>query len=332
MNQNEFHRDRTLKTFRGLLVAVLATSALTASAQGQGIALRNGVVVDAARSIAYVMHPQGGIQALDLERGTALWRSAQGERPLALVGDLLVAQGQPGESGELRIVALDVRQNGRQSSEADLAMPAGIRAQVADTLRQSFRVTASPSPDGIVVSWEAQVRPALAERMNEGPAGGRVGPAAAASRSGGLEGIALFDVHAGSLMPVAAADVRLARSAAAASLSSPVSAERRFASVDGRHVLASLRTGGAASPAPYRWTISEAATGAVLGTFPSAVSMAPFAVLGTRLVHVAQASNRREGSQWTERPLRLRAVDLASGRELWSWEIRDTEFRGPFPL
>jgi hypothetical protein len=30
-------------------------------------------------------------------------------------------------------------------------------------------------------------------------------------------------------------------------------------------------------------------------------------------------------------PLSIRVADLRSGAELWSKEIRDTEFRGPFP-
>src|SRR5438270_835461 len=140
----------------GLLAALLATSAAVAQAApvaGEGVSLRDGVVIDAARSIAYVMHPQGGIQALDLTQGTPLWRSTEGERPLVLAGDLLVAQGRPGEHGELRIVALDVRRSGIRSSEADLPMPAGVRAEAVETVQQEFRVTAAPSAQGIVVVW-----------------------------------------------------------------------------------------------------------------------------------------------------------------------------------
>ena len=33
----------------------------------------------------------------------------------------------------------------------------------------------------------------------------------------------------------------------------------------------------------------------------------------------------------TEEPLTIRAVDLSTGREVWSREVRDTTYLGPFP-
>ena len=69
----------------------------------------------------------------------------------------------------------------------------------------------------------------------------------------------------------------------------------------------------------------------MLGTLRAEASMAPFAVAGTRLIHVAQPSIRVEGEKMVERPLRIRAVDLATGREAWRREIRDTAWRGPVP-
>jgi hypothetical protein len=314
----------------GLLAALLATSAAVAQAApaaGEGVSLRDGVVIDAARSIAYVMHPQGGIQALDLQQGTPLWRSTEGERPLVLAGALLVAQGRPGEHGELRIVALDVRRDGVRSSEADLPMPAGVRADAVESVQQEFRVTAAPSSQGILVAWESQMRPVLSGHSAVEPEA--ESKAAVHGEAGGPQGTALFDPRAGRLMPLEAADARQiagVRTAAVVSHAAPDGEERRFASADGRHVLASRFTGDG-----YRWTITDAASGAVLGTVDSAVSMSPFVVAGTRLIHVAQPGYRREGTKLLDRPLRLRAVDLTTGGELWTQPIRDTAFRGPFP-
>jgi hypothetical protein len=340
MLENEIYGERNMRTsLIALLAAVLVPFALTSpAAAAPGVSLGDAVVVDGARSIAYVMHPQGGVEALDLQRGSSLWRSTEAERPLALAGDLLVAQGRPGEHGELRIVALDVLHNGAGSAEADLPMPAGVRAEASETLRQAFHVTASASQQGVVVAWRAQLRRAFAGRgAGEIDAERKTAGEAGESR---LQGSALFDPHAGSLLPLEAADAeRISgpRSVAAASLSSPsgVSAgasERRFASADGRHVLASRATDSRTSQDHYLWTISDAATGTVLGTMPSSVSMTPFVVVGTRLLQVVQPVTRRVGGKTTDTPLRLRAVDLATGRELWMREVRDTAFLGPFPL
>lgn len=344
MQQNELYGDSTMTSpltgpcktsprrglLRGLLAAGLALGAVAAQAAPQGVALRDGVVVDAAGATAYVMNPQGGIDALDLGRGATLWHSSEGERPLALANGLLVAQARPGERGELRVVALDVQKNGARGAEADLAMPAGVRADVAETLRQEFRAGAALSDQGIVISWQAQKRPTLPGReageMGEAESKGLRG------EPGFARGTALFDPRAGSLLPLGAEAKRLAAGgpAVARSLSAPDAPERLFSSADGRHVLASRRTGDHA--APYRWTISDAATGAVLGSLVSRVSMSPFVVVGNQLIHVAQPAARREGSKVIDQPIRLRAVDLATGQELWSRELRSTDYRGPSPL
>ena len=350
MQRNELYGDSTMTSpltapatapskpsphrglLRGLLASGLALCAMAAQAAPQGFALRDGVVVDSTGATAYVMQPQGGIDALDLGRGVTLWHSDEGQRPLALANGLLVAQARPGERGELRVVALDVLKNGARNAEADLAMPAGIRADVAETLRQDFRVAASLSAQGIVLSWQAQKHPSLPGR--EGDAMEEEGESKGLRRGeqGFAQGTALFDPRAGSLLPLDAEAKRLAGEvpAVARSLSAPDAPERLFSSADGRHVLASRRTGDHA--APYRWTITDAATGAVLGSLSSRVSMSPFVVVGNRLIHVAQPTARREGSKVVDQPLRLRAVDLATGQELWSREIRSTDYRGPSPV
>jgi hypothetical protein len=252
-----------------------------------------------------------------------------------LVDNLLIAQAKPGEDGELRVVALDARKNGALRSEAGLGMPSNVRAEVHDTLHQTFRVTATPSPEGVLVAWESQVFPSLPGRggreVGEEPE--REERAEKRSARAGeqvLEGTALFSPAAGRMLSTKAAG-RSVQPVFASSLSAPGSREARFASADGRHVLASVRTGNDTSAKPYEWTISDRATGAVLGSFAAEVSMSPFTVAGKRLVHVVQPSLVVEGGKLVEKPLRLRALDLATGRELWTREILDTEFRGAIP-
>ncbi|HZF13560.1 MAG TPA: hypothetical protein VFE33_32605 [Thermoanaerobaculia bacterium] len=338
MQPNEISHRLTRGGLRATLLATSALAVLTALTAGTAvaapaapsIALHDGVVVDTARSVAYLTHPRGGIDAVDLAQGTLLWHSPEGERPLLLAGDLLVAQAASGEHGELSVVALDVRQAGARRSGVTLALPSGIRAGIADTVEQTFRVTAVPTGQGVTLAWEAHRF--LSDRRGGLPDG--VGLTDRRATPGSFAGTALFDPSAGRLsLPKAVEARQLAalRPVLAATLSPADAPERLFASVDGRYVLASRQVGDAASPAPYRWTISAAATGTVLGSTESRVSMAPFAVVGTRLLHVVQPVTRMIDGKRTEQPLRLRAVDLTTGREVGSWEIRDANFSGPSP-
>lgn len=320
----------------------LSLSPLAAMAAGEplgrtGVSVRDGVVLDTALAVAYVGHPQGGVAAIDLRTGGTLWRSAAAERPLAVEGDLLVAQARPGARGELRVVALDRSHGGARRAEADLPMPEGIRAEASETVDHFFRLSATPSPQGLVLNWDSENRPGL---PREGRPASGTDPAAAALGAkrtawGSLQGFALFDPHAGRLLPVESGQaVQLAgsRKALAASLASSDPSERRFTSLDGRYVLASRKVGELKAVGnPYRWTISEAASGRVLGTIESRVSMAPFLVVENRVVHIAQPRTERDGTELRDLPLRLRAVDLASGRESWTAAVRDTAFQGPTP-
>ena len=325
---NHGNRIARIAKAGGLAAALLLSSSFAAGAASPaGISLHDGVVIDSARSLAYVMQPAGGIDAVDLARGTTVWHSAAGERPLTLAAGVLVAQAAPGANGELRVVALDPARNGAPGAEAGFALPAGLRADVVETPRQTFRVKASPSAQGVVVTWSAQ------------PLGNLPGRALPADPDKALrptevrQGSVLFDPQAGSLLALGATEARQLVAGGpvqAATLSAPTAAERRFASADGRHVLASRRSPGAAAGA-YSWTISDAATGAVLGTVSSPVAMAPFLVSGGQLIHVAQPGSHREGKEWMARSLRLRAVDLATGNEAWSRDLRDPAYRGPMP-
>ena len=326
MQRNELHGERIMKNRRTVpvLLAGLLIFAASAFAAPAGVGLRDGVVVDTARSVAYVMHPQGGVQALNLRSGNVLWHSREAERPLALAGNRLVAQARP-SGGEMRIVALDVR-GGALAAKAGYRMPEGVQAEVSETLQQAFHLTAMTSENGsVVLTWEVEELSGLPVRREQTL--GSPEQTEAASRAS-RQGTAVFDPSTGSLSKAVAR--QMVRPAVARSLSAPSSTEARFSSADGRHVLASRLVDGAAA-LPYEWTISDAKTGAVLGSLRAEASMSPFAVVDKQLIHLVQPTLRVEGEELIERPLRLRAVDLTTGREAWHREIRDTAWRGPVP-
>ncbi|MEP7009564.1 MAG: hypothetical protein ABJC13_04505 [Acidobacteriota bacterium] len=308
--------------------------------------LGDGAVVDSIRGIAYLAQPQGGIEALDLSTGQAVWRSAAAAKPLALAGgtgEALLAQMEPGTGGVLRIATLDPR-TGAEKGRGELALPAGLWASVTDNLRGTFRLRAAAVHDGgsILLAWTATaaaplhgfVPPDLSLRV---PIGAAVAAPTPAAKVGGFErGAARLDPVTGRITPVADSEVVALAAAIDRGLAPGGAAEvagasgpSGFASIDGRHALTSERVAG--SLHTYRWSISVRQTGSVLAVLDVPVSFAPFVVVGGKVIYLAQPSLRRENGVTIGQPLRLRALDLQTGAESWQAVVRDSAYRGPIP-
>ena len=310
-----------------LLAGMLAPGA-------QAAALHDGVVIDADGGAAYVMSPQGGIDALDLTTGNVMWKSAAAAKPLLVKGGTLVAQARSGRSGELLVVALDAKR-GAERERVAVEIPASLRAQVTDGPSQAFRVEAFSSADSIFVTWTAGLNlqgaqgALLTPEEPEGavPNDSSINKRAAAAEP--LRGAARLDLTAGRAVALPfekAQEMRAVAEKAGRRADGP----RRLTSLDGRHVLHSERSGADKLWTPYRWTVTDAA-GRTVGTVDAPVSMAPFVVSGSRILYVAQPAMRVEGKKTIEEPLRLRALDLKTGAEMWSAVVTDTAYRGPFP-
>jgi len=316
-----------------LLVALAAPAAAT-----PGLALRDGVVVDADRALAYVMQPTGGIAAIDLELGSVVWSNDQAARPLAVVNGLLLAQaeGQPGKG--LRLLTLDPEAGGKAGLAAEVALPAGMHNVINDGLNGSLRVSAVPSKGGALIAWKATQN--APQAMIPGPQDGQTPGTAAATLPGKsraarvLEGVSQLDLGSGATHAV------LAKSAiqAPGSLRELLGADRldgvagrQFLSVDGRHVLASSRLEKPKPLATYRWKLYERSSGQLLGGFVHSASAAPFMVIGKQVIFEARATLRAGEGAWQATPLELRAINLLSGTPIWKVAVRDTSFQGPFP-
>src|SRR5229473_1044909 len=64
-------------------------------------------VADAAGKTAYVANAAGGIDAIDLAKGELLWDTKEATKPLALLGDKLLAQTPvKDKANQLRIIVL----------------------------------------------------------------------------------------------------------------------------------------------------------------------------------------------------------------------------------
>jgi hypothetical protein len=325
--------NRLGTSVRRVLLALAGFTLAVAGAQAAPANVHDGVVIDAASNVAYTSRPGSGMRAVDLTSGRELWRSEDAAKPLTLVGADLVAQGAPGPRGELQLAVIDPA-TGIARYKTTAALPQGVVARLGAELAGAFVTWAEAGGDGSAVihwSFEPSTPRGIApdQPVVEG-LGNVASPAAPAGRRGSLR----LDLTTGTLSPQA--------TAAGNRPANPLLTElaggdaRRFASVDGRHVLESRRLPVVAgSPNRYRWTLRESgrdgATQAVLGQVDAPVSAAPFVVTEGAVVFVTRPTMRKEGDRLVDQALALRALELSTGKERFAFTLLDTTFRGPFP-
>lgn len=307
--------------------------------------LSPGVVIDPVQRRAFIMSPSGEIDAVGLSGGQRLWSTKAAAKPLGVVGRNLLGQAEPSNTeNALKIVVMEAS-TGRQMVVSTRELPAGVRASVVETLKGRFVVTSQAAGGtDAVVSWQFLGRPRKGMRPDTKdtltPSGGAAlhppPPAAiAVARGDAQSGTYRLDLSTGATSSVNGVGLALLHD-----IRQPVLnvterlaglPENQFLSADGRHILVSERVGDDRVWEKYKLTIYERDTGERVGEFRSHLSMAPFFVTDSSVIYETGAYVRRTGTQMTEEPLKIRAVDLNSGRELWSREVRDTAYHGPFP-
>ncbi len=322
-----------------LVSSLLAAPALA----NNGLALRDGVVIDAEKSVAYVMRPGGGIEAVDLKLGSVLWTSEAASRPLALVKGQLVAQADVAPGAGLKVVTLDPAARGAATTEATLPLPKGVRGGIDDGWRSSLKVQAVPAGDGVLIQWKAvEVLPravAPDEEATVAPTvGATAGPTERRSPVRTTEGAARFDVATGAMTnaPVdknAVVGVAGLRELRGGDRLAGVEG-RQFLSSDGQHVLASRPNPANDPMARHDWQVYGRASGQALGGFASSVSAAPFLVVKDQVIVEARPQVRATGDAarpYERTELSLRSMDLLNGVEVWKVAVRNIAFEGPFP-
>lgn len=312
--------------FLVLLGAAGAAVAQTGGGPPDGDAtLRDGVVVDSLRSVLYLMSPEGGIDAVDVGTGQVLWTTDAAAKPLYLQGVLLVAQGEGAGAGELEIVVLHTELDGEVRRRVAVPLPEDVRPAVDDALGRSFRTRVERRvPGGVLVTWtylERTVR-GVPPDGDEAPELRREGAFAVNAGSGEVTLLEPQEVAAlpGPPDPEVGPDERLAHVPG-----------RQFFSSDRAHVLASERLADPRAYRRYRWTIHRRGSGDVVGELTHPASVAPLMVAGSIVLYETRPVLRREDGEWLAEPLMIRAADALSALEIWALEVRDVEYRGPFP-
>ncbi len=317
-------------------IAQAQPQSMRPAAPENSAALLEGVVISPRQGVAYVMR-SGGIDAVNIATGKLRWRSDKAAKPLALVGDRLIAQGRGGKT--LDVISLDAN-SGAARDSVRIPLPEGVVATVVDTPAGSFRVRTDSTASELVVSWEATGIEVAAQGYVPAVDDGQAPDSSPQAAAQAVTGEAVLSLTSASMAIKAEPSVSRTQSpsivrSSMEELSSPAVrgvGGRQMLSADGRHVLVTEPIEGAGSSLyRHRWTMYERASGTRLGSVQSLVSATPFVVVGTTLYHTVPAHTVRKDGKFVEHPTSLRAVNLKTGEKAWEMAVLETSFRGPFP-
>ncbi len=304
-------------------VAVILLS--TASANAETVSLNRCVLVSKSLEVAFIARPNGGLASLDIQSGTTRWTSTAGELPIGVTGDALLAQGEATTPGALKLVTLSAAE-GRTIDRHSVSLPSDVHAAVSPGPGRSFAMSAAPVDGGFQLSWHA-MRTTAARGLSAAEDGAT--PRAANGRVDiaiGSNGVPSEVAPTGgavavtpSIREVKDIDLGVGRLA------------RKFASADGRHVMVSERKVGAAFLEAFEWSVYDFDSRRLVGKVTAPIPVAPFVVTGSTVLFSTPEMGFHNGTELEQRQEALHAKSLATGKALWSRELRSLMLKGPLP-
>lgn len=328
-----------------------------------------GVVVEPARGSVYVMGPAGGIETLNIDDGSLLWKSNQADQPLFVAGESLLAMIDSNVTG-LAVAFLDPA-SGKPAAKAEerliLPLPVGVTAGIDQTLERTFTHTVRKSDDEIYLTWDFTQRHVTGVAPPDGRSLERRERGAFRFLGDTFEAVAPESIIAdpknwpaelkelfeskqirrppsgtGKVFAIAEQRydperlvLRRWRASDGMSLEEKLLYKGRavavLASCDERHVVVATASAQAATERLYVLRYYDLDSGALRAELRSTRSAGPFCLFGSRLLRVSQPEWRRVEGAMVAKPLELVAVDVTSGAKVWGRAIRDTAFRGLAP-
>lgn len=332
-----FRRQRVFVSSRLLALVLTGLTILSICSvitRGQSDAtteLRSGIVIDPAGNLAYAMTPEG-VAAIDLASGAKKWTSSAAAKPLAVIGNRLIAQVQPKtRTNRLELAVLNTTERGTVAVRSTAELPSFVQVSIGETLEGIFEAEAQLVANNAIVTWRFDRQP-LRGIVEESEVDA-TNAAAEAQRAGAqrsVKGALQVNLTTGAVSPSAdanlVADVSKRRWVVGNEHAAGV-APTQYESADGRHIVSSERIADDKTWAKYRWTVFERATNRRIGEFQTHVAFSPFVVRDTTLIYETTPYIRSGKAE----PAKLRGVNLATGQETWGVEVRELVYRGPFP-
>lgn len=314
-----------LLTVAEVLALLMPACALAANTHHE---LTEGVWVESDADRVYLSNAQGFPEARELEDGRLLWTATE---PAVLVWHAdtrWLALGQSGKRGEGRLLLIDAA-SGTVQQRIDFALPDAVSAAVSAEPLRRFDVRAERMGDGVRLHWSYTAHPLRGALLASD--GGAV-----ASEGIELQGVVDVDLESASPFARARADVVAAVAGRAPDLRGDASiadlGERQFRSADDAHAMAPEARPDPTFGTVWRWQLASRSEGILEAQLDLPFSYAPFLVSKQRLIYRAPALGYRQPSgAWQHAGLRLVVHGLEEGRELWSVEVLDREFRGVLP-
>lgn len=320
------------KLLRLCLVSILLVSlALPFSAQvnsPSGFVLNDAAVVNTMRNEVYFTNADNKVEAVSLADGQSLWTSKDNMKPLVIVSGKLLCQGMATNQPEKLVVfSLDLTQKGKSSLLNTLTLPAGVKNNFIQSENSSFTLQAAVSGRTTFFQW---VYDGTIKQNN--PDSVLPGTERTVSEKGffrnQLPNKSLIKTTE-NLFPKNI----LQRSILA---DKPITFTEKqqgvqFNSKDDKHILISDKTSSDSVFNNYRWQIFDKTTQKRIGEMANYRSYAPFCVIGRILIYESGPYLRRSGNDIKETPLQIIAVDLDTGKQVWTKQIMDFIYRGPFP-
>jgi hypothetical protein len=327
--------------YRILITAYLIVLAVRAPAQqaspSGSVSLREGLVVQPSRNVAYVMTTDGGIASVNLSSGTVDWISSAAAKPLTVAGNQLVSQVEPKSAAaqrRLEVVGLNLDQNGTPATHGVIDLPLTVRVSVGESVHGRFAASAYPSNNSAILTWDfkpAQLGGMPPPRVTVGQGA----PPLTLHQTLGKSGEIRFSLTSGQMTNLTPPNNGAPPASPPPPSLTPVPTEKidgapptQYLSADGRFIVATERIGDDRVWDKYRWIVYERGSKLRVGEIRNHLSFAPFVVSDSVIVFETTPYQRAgEDSQ----PAKLRGLSLQTGKEVWSVPVREVVWRGPMP-
>jgi hypothetical protein len=309
---------------------LIVVGCMQANAQASTVELSPGVLVDAEAKVAFAVNPAGYTQRLNLDDGSSRWMSVDRVFPLTVADGVLISFGAPDAPGGANLVFINP-EDGSILDRVSFDLPEQISANYFPNPKQRFSAQAVDTPAGARVFWRherQELRGAAILELDQA----------------GNESINPITVTQGAFDVVRDGD-RFFAIPVRTQLNPPqarplaLSAQERIPGVSGaQHRAANDRHVQVAQASPdetfgqlWAWQIYDR-DGARQARYSSPFAYAPFVLSEQTLVIRQQPySFTHANAKATEFAARLLGVDAETGREIWSFDVLDQEYRGPLP-
>lgn len=303
------------------------TTSTGQNTENTGILLRDGVVIDQSRNELYITRPDNKVEALSLTTGQSIWVSNEKLKPLISTNGILVCQSKSESSqNELGIVDLDITQKGEVKSRNTIPLPKNTKTDFQHNVNSTFNIMAKVINGETYISWDYRYMPLRGVKDKQDSIGTAI-----------IEQTGLLNLNKNSRKLDVISKEKIPQNLFQQSILLDTKdrllsvKNQQFVSKNQQHILSSEKTADDLEFNNYRWEIYENASKKKIGTIQDYRSYAPFCVVGNTIFYEIGPYIRAIKGEPVEIPLKLIAVDLVSGKELWSREIFDSIFRGTTP-